>query len=263
VSSGKPSFVGSLKALISFEKAKGRQKKASKISSDECLTFSSAVDNSGVPNKNGNIYGESILKKAWESYNSGKFVQEYMQSWTHNEDPFFAFHPSLGDYPVEIFVDESGKVCWPFERGVAYEFCKLDHWCNPSCRPGIISVMVPANKPGVYTRETVVVLFAEEQYIELQPTARVITDARMIRLCDEHFQRRGFEYLDDSQSSGPNFELLDFQKDFINDYRSRTEEIANRGNWSYRGSMPDNPISFGGTISHDPPSIKSYGVWSP
>lgn len=246
---GKSSFVQRLQAFVGITGATGSQGKAQEA---PAATFTA----------NGNVYGESLLAKAWLSYNNlqkmrdanDRFRREYAEMWRHEEEhSFFSFVPNFRDIPVEVFVCETGRIKQPYERGIAYEFCKLDHWYNPSCRPGIISAIMPENKPQVYAkRPTFVVLFAEEQYIELQPEPRIITDERTLRLCDLHFEKRGFDYLDDTQGEA-NFDLFDFQKDVINGINGPRTKTVSPGGYRQNGrSLPDFKITSGGHAVHNP-----------
>lgn len=208
-----------------------------------------ATEGKGTPNKNGDVFGESVLWAAYRGFKKlqtmQQFHQEYQlqrhQSWTWNST-FVDSH----DEVAEIFLDADGNIEEPLVRGVAFDLCRIDRWYMPDCIPAIISRVDISHckKPvGLDKKKIITVLYADGKYIHLDPewlravkrrTFYIEPEDSYYEAVEVHFIRRGIDHIREQNVIPGSQNWATFKP---NEYKTNIAVFGTHG-----GGNPKSPI---------------------
>lgn len=151
-------------------------------------------------------YGESLIKNSFINIHKLQLLKNFQhQQFQQNTWKYSStFVQGDRDEAMEVFLDHNGQIKRPYERAIAFEFCKIDRWYMPDCVPGILSRVDithagrPDERPDKPQR-VITVLHAEGQYIHLAPGKPFLIepDDEYYQAVEAHFVRRGIEFIRD------------------------------------------------------------------
>ena len=209
-------------------------------------------------------YGKSFIENALPHFHALRELQktQFHQSWSMSSTTTVT---GDCDEPAEVFLDENGQIREPLERGIAYDFCKLDRWYMPDCVPGIVS-RVDITHAGRYcdlARENktriITVLHANDRYIHLAPQHVFYLEPNDHYYADvvAHFARRGIEHIREGSVSSKDWDKWAKTFGTTNGQRNQKTGTTSTGSSGGRNQNPPR-VAWG----FDPAEGESYSAFT-